>query len=295
MRNCVYCNKELSTRTKGQLCLQCYRNRNNIMNADDNVNTDINNREIPMDSFENSSGNEYIIPLLNDHTLNDRAVINLLKQQMLEERIRDTESIDILKRQINFMETELINKNELINKLLTELTDKFEYSSSWNASHHANISTNSLSSTRATTEKIDESLSDISSCSLSDTVFNTKDIYNQYDRQLANYRYKQSDYYENKRVVDVLPKSNDNHNGDVNQSGINHHNQFAAWESYSTGFASKMLKKMGYGGKGLGKTEDGIIHPVSIQEKNKFNLDDKREEDTTTDLTTKRVINDTHI
>ena len=36
------------------------------------------------------------------------------------------------------------------------------------------------------------------------------------------------------------------------------------WEKHSTGFASKMLSKMGYEGKGLGKAENGIMEPITI-------------------------------
>ena len=39
----------------------------------------------------------------------------------------------------------------------------------------------------------------------------------------------------------------------------------APWEQYSNGFASKMLRKMGYSGRGLGKNETGIIEPLSIK------------------------------
>ena len=37
------------------------------------------------------------------------------------------------------------------------------------------------------------------------------------------------------------------------------------WEKHSTGFASRILNKMGYKGKGLGKQEDGITEPIVIQ------------------------------
>ena len=37
------------------------------------------------------------------------------------------------------------------------------------------------------------------------------------------------------------------------------------WEKYSSGVASKILDKMGYSGKGLGKDEDGILEPVTIK------------------------------
>ena len=37
------------------------------------------------------------------------------------------------------------------------------------------------------------------------------------------------------------------------------------WEKHSSGFASKMLNKMGYkDGKGLGKEENGIKEPIEI-------------------------------
>lgn len=38
--------------------------------------------------------------------------------------------------------------------------------------------------------------------------------------------------------------------------------KFGAWEKYTTGFGSKMLEKMGYTGKGLGKVGEGIVEPV---------------------------------
>ena len=40
------------------------------------------------------------------------------------------------------------------------------------------------------------------------------------------------------------------------------------WEKHSNGFATKMLKKMGYNGKGLSKNENGIIEPIQVNAPN---------------------------
>ena len=66
-------------------------------------------------------------------------------------------------------------------------------------------------------------------------------------RQVKNYEYLASKNYE------LLASNSDK--------------DFAAWERHSTGFGSKMLQKMGYGGGGLGKNENGIINPVIVEKK----------------------------
>ena len=42
-------------------------------------------------------------------------------------------------------------------------------------------------------------------------------------------------------------------------------NEPFGWEKYSTGAASNIMKKMGYKGKGLGKDENGIMEPITIE------------------------------
>ena len=65
------------------------------------------------------------MPLYNDEEIDNRAVINILKQNMIEQNIRDKEIIDILKSQIGFLKDELMNKNEVIDKLLkSEITEE---------------------------------------------------------------------------------------------------------------------------------------------------------------------------
>ena len=43
--------------------------------------------------------------------------------------------------------------------------------------------------------------------------------------------------------------------------------EFAAWEKHSKGFGSRIMKKMGYSGGGLGKDGKGIINPILISKK----------------------------
>ena len=44
-------------------------------------------------------------------------------------------------------------------------------------------------------------------------------------------------------------------------------------EKHSSGFASKMLHKMGFRGKGLGKSENGIREPIKVERKDRFNAE----------------------
>ena len=63
---------------------------------------------------------------------------------------------------------------------------------------------------------------------------------------------------------------------------------FATWEKYSNGFASKFLNKYGYNGGGLGKYENGITNPVKAGSGARhFSLANKQYYE-------KRVINKSH-
>ena len=125
MRNCEKCNKELSRSTKGNRCLQCYRNRNAIMdynNDDDAININIIHNSSTNDSIIPDK-NDSIIPLYDDNDLDERAVINLIKQNMLMVKNRDSDIIEILKSQVEFLKDEIKHKNELINNLMLELAE----------------------------------------------------------------------------------------------------------------------------------------------------------------------------
>ena len=71
--------------------------------------------------------------------------------------------------------------------------------------------------------------------------------------QLQEIRNEKKDvFYRHKKNNDI----NTNEKHDV--SG-----ELAPWEKHSNGFGSKLMKKMGYTGGGLGKNEDGRINPIS--------------------------------
>ena len=43
-------------------------------------------------------------------------------------------------------------------------------------------------------------------------------------------------------------------------------NDFAVFENHTTGIGSKLLKRMGYEGKGLGVNGQGIVNPIKVEE-----------------------------
>ena len=49
-----------------------------------------------------------------------------------------------------------------------------------------------------------------------------------------------------------------------------------SWEKFSKGVSTNIMKRFGYEGKGLGKNGSGILTPVSIKKKDKFNDDAHR-------------------
>ena len=281
MPNCSQCDKTLSRHTKGERCLQCYRKRNCSIDIDA-----INTGELPTEQIEipplNSSNIDDIIPLYNGKDIDNRAVINLLKHNMIEERMRDTEFIDILKSQIDFMKDEITNKNKVIDKLINELSFIIN-----NSSNGSNDQQPINSSIYTEVDKVDESLSIISINPLSNTTLGTNGINNNYDKQITNYRYNRNkDFYENKIRSDTPQFSK----SPLLYAG----NHQPSWEMHSKGFASKMFRKMGFSGKGLGKTGEGITDPITIERKNRFNSTDKEKNETFLE-NGKNIVKDVHI
>ena len=50
------------------------------------------------------------------------------------------------------------------------------------------------------------------------------------------------------------------------------------WEKYSTGFISKIMEKMGYKGKGLGKAGNDIVEPITVEKKDRFKSTSEKKE-----------------
>ena len=78
-----------------------------------------------------------------------------------------------------------------------------------------------------------------------------------------------NDVVVNSTIPVTIDTTNSNYNDTSQISSINddtylNYNERFVWEKHSSGFASKMLDKMGYKGKGLGKAEDGIIEPITV-------------------------------
>ena len=291
MRNCANCNKELSKSTKGNLCQHCYRNRNNIIdinNKDDAININISHSSTN-DSIDNKMDNS--IPLSDVIDLNERAIINVIKQNMMMVKSRDYELIEILKSQVEFLKYEIKNKNELIDKLMSELAENKD--DAWLLKSQYKSRDHNESNSFSSTEDLNDSLSDISSNPLNDSPMDN------FDYQFANYRYKKhNEYLASKNNTESLIN---NQTVIPNEYTTVDNKQFAMWEKHSKGFGSKMLTKMGYDGKGLGKDGDGIIHPVTITKKNKFNNDGEEAVNTNQEHVTtsfekiRRVINNVHL
>ena len=114
-------------------------------------------------------------------------------------------------------------------------------------------------------------------------------IYESAEYQLQNYRNVQAFKYNAKQdehthipsnSIPLNDKSNNtNSNTESNQDEAGRY-KFAdtfTWEKYSSGFASKMLDKMGYRhGMGLGKAENGIKEPIVMSKPKEIPKNHKR-------------------
>ena len=112
---------------------------------------------------------------------------------------------------------------------------------------------------------IESNCSESISSSLNDQVIPSDEKkYETAEYQIKNYRAAQALVY-NIGTIDNPTANNPEHTPKYKST-----DKFS-WEKHSSGFASKMLSKMGYKeGKGLGKAENGIKEPIKITEKLKY-------------------------
>ena len=182
----------------------------------------------------------------NDHDNSSFILDNLMKTSYSNINYKDA-LLNSLYSQVEFLRQELLGKDEII-KLIINKSVETPVKSNMCSSVYSNDDRNTTKLATIideTNESIQDryslSVSNISRCTSDSIEYNTRlDI----DEQLASVR----------RL-----KSLDYHNNAENETS------FGAWEKHSSGFGSKMLRKMGYTGAGLGKFEDGIINPISVE------------------------------
>ena len=85
----------------------------------------------------------------------------------------------------------------------------------------------------------------------------------------------------NVHIVDELQDAssnvdmNDFYYSNISSRNISIPSERFAWEKHSSGVATKIMNKMGYKGKGLGKRENGITETIKIKPQ-KLGVNDTR-------------------
>ena len=111
MPACGICGTTQSRLNNGDLCKLC--NNDKKVDNDTITETTIDNNKLPI---LNTSG--------NDDDSDDRNIIEVIKQCMINEKYCENDLVNSYKGQVNYLKTELKYKNELIEKLITELCNK---------------------------------------------------------------------------------------------------------------------------------------------------------------------------
>lgn len=150
MPKCSNCNKTQARFNKRGLCIIC----KNINSKDININDNASS------SIDSNFNNILETKESNDHDpINDRKIIDLFKDNMIKEKTWNDEMQNLLKEQIEFLKSELIVKNTLIESLLVELFNR-----SPESKNDATVSVNASTSLRNT--NLSEPLNVISSDTL---------------------------------------------------------------------------------------------------------------------------------
>ena len=148
MRNCTNCSKELAKTTKGELCLICYRNRNNtsctlnpseLQNVSNDLNIAVTQNHDGMPNDESKHENPEMIQKFNEDRNNglinddEKSIFDIIKGHMLRESQWNNETMQILKDEIIYLKSEIKHKNIMIENLIN--------------SNHCLISNNTLENT----------------------------------------------------------------------------------------------------------------------------------------------------
>ena len=105
MPKCSKCNKNQSKLNKGGLCKECFHNKINISLHNGN-------------NYESLADSEVV----NKSTDDDRYFTNIMKDFMMREKELNSDMINHLNEEVRYLKDELYHKNNLINKLVFEIS-----------------------------------------------------------------------------------------------------------------------------------------------------------------------------
>ena len=106
MSKCVNCSNKQSKLNRGKFCQVCF-NDINCVNKNNST-------------FEHKNTDEVI----NETSFNDRQIIDMIKENMIQEKKSNEERTQLLVDQIEFLKSEILVKNTFIERLIVKLSSK---------------------------------------------------------------------------------------------------------------------------------------------------------------------------
>ena len=105
MPKCVNCSNKQSKLNRGRLCRACFNNINDVNKTNSLTCEDANTDDV-----------------VNEPSFNDRQIIDLIKENMTQEKKWNEERTQLLLSQIEFLKSEILVKNTLIESLIVEIS-----------------------------------------------------------------------------------------------------------------------------------------------------------------------------